>query len=187
MPTTWSASPEPVRSKADFVRRYAAGEFGNRSPTYQTWPELNSQGSSWRRYHLRCRIAGGPTHYNLDYFQAVKLWRACHNPGDWYCSEMAPHEFGTIQGEVHQTTNHLDLTYASAELPMREALAKGSRFAQGITATAILKSYMDGASWDWLNYLLGAYPGHVVEFSCFDCCWGTVPHHNTVIWEVRNY
>ena len=58
---------------------------------------------------------------------------------------------------------------------------------RGLSATQILQAKMNDLSWQWLNYLLEEYPDHVVEFSCFSKCWGTVPGYNTVFWEVRRY
>lgn len=195
---------KPVLTKRDFVRRYQAGEFGNASPTwntYQDWykyvnflmSDKEYEGPSWglKFYHLRNRIAGGPTWYNVS---GIELERAYYdllkqgvNEPNIYVSEMAPTHLTLFQGEVKRTTRHLDLYYSTYVAPMREALAKQSRQVYGILAVTLLKYYLDQPSYEWLNYLLDTYEDHVVEFSTYSQCWGTVPGMNSVFWEVRLY
>ena len=182
--------PKPVTSKADFVSRYQEGVFGNRAPTWDSLPDLlrcQSRGGS--QFHLRSRIVGGPTYYGLAWVDAVHEWRMQDNPNDWYCSAMAPHaEYGTAQGEVQRSVNHLDLTITTGKVPMREALLTDyTTFVQGLRADMLLRHFMDPPSYEWLQYLLDTYIDHVVEFSCFSRPWGTVPGMNTVVWEVRQY
>jgi len=182
--------PKPVLTKADFVRRYQAGEFGNRAPTWDT-PEsfCRSKTRLGATFHLRCRAAGGPTYYGLDWIDVMSLWRFQDSPKDWYCSAMAPHaEYGTAQGEVQRSVNWIDLTITTGRFPMREALLTDyTTLVQGLRAISLLRHFMDPPSYEWLEYLLDTYPGHVVEFSCFSRPWGTIPGMNTVFWEVRQY
>ena len=180
----------PVTTKRQFVRMYNAGLFGNRAPTWSTLAEF--QASDYKGLiHIRNRVAGAQTWYNIKSHNVTRKWVEIVNKGtpanDLYLSSMAPHHLGLVQGEVQQSTRHLDLTYCSAQLPMREALAKETKTANGVVASQILSHYMDPCSYDWLQVLLTRYPGHVIEFSIFDCFWGTVPRRNTVWWEVRAY
>ena len=186
---------KPVKTKADFVRRYSAGEFGNAS---KSWPSLDAMeqegvlefASKRSLYHVRNRIAGGPTWYNVPpeeladrWYKAVEL-----NGGSntLYVSEMAPHDRGVLQGEVRRTENYLELRYNTRKLPMRDGFAEEDLTSIGASAVVRLKEAMDGNSWDWLQYLLDYYPNHVVEFSTFGLPWGTLaPRFNTVFWEVR--
>jgi hypothetical protein len=73
------------------------------------------------------------------------------------------------------------------DLPMREALVVESKTTVGIQAKMLLDWALNSASREWLDYLLDTYKDHVIEFSAFDCCWGTVPRQNAVWWEVRKY
>lgn len=182
----------PVLTKKDMVRRYKAGEFGNASPTWNTLAQFEEyafpsfgeivKGS----FHLRSRIAGGATHYNMTPLEIAMTWRhGVDDKSQWYVSEMAPHEHGTIQGEVQQGPEGLMLFYASAKLPMRDALRAEGRQVYGIMALGLLKQYMCARSYDWMMILLERYPGHVVEFTSFSVEWGTLPGYNTVYWEVR--
>ena len=193
-----NANPPPVLNKADFVRRYRAGEFGNASQTWDTTDEFfdwgygyNSTRSRADRFHLRNRVAGGETHYNLTYATAIIKWLYQRDPSQWYVSMMAPHEHNLIQGEVEQADinlgrHGLDLTYTMAPGPMRDALKAQCKHAYGIIASQLLRAHMDDESWEWLNILLERYPGHVVEFSTFGVRWGTLML-NSVFWEVRQY
>lgn len=57
----------------------------------------------------------------------------------------------------------------------------------GLLARSLLRHYCDPASVDCIYELLDLYPDHAIEFSAFRVPVGTVPHRNTVIWEVRDY
>lgn len=181
---------KPVRTKKDFVERYINGEFGNASLSWPTYEEFVASGYSSGPIHFRNKIPGGPTHYNVDPLNTLILARELEFNGtlkNYYISAMAPHDKGLIQGEVSGGFADLYLYYNLQKLPMREAFAVERRFAAGIKARVILQRFMDGNSWEWLNQLLVNYPDHVVEFSTFEIEWGTVPHFNTVFWEVRRY
>lgn len=185
-------NPEPILSKRQFVREYKAGHFGNAAPTWNNLDEWLQDKTTHAKglFHIRNRVAGGPTWYNLQWRSVYDIWtnlveKTGLDYSSLYISAMAPHDRGTIQGEVMQSIDHLELTYTSAKRPMRDAFAEFTATTRGIDAVRVLKHYMCPNSWDWLNYLLDAYPGHVIEFSCFSVNWGTIPHENTVWWEVR--
>ena len=180
---TWS----PVLTKGDFVRRYVLGEFGNASPTYQNVVALNNQGSGFRKYHLRNRIAGGETYYDLDFFQAISKWSEVREPGQWYVSEMAPTEKTILQGEVMRIETGLYLLFSHVAKPMRDALRESSQSLRGLAAVMLLRGHLCANSLEWLGVLLDRYPDHVIEFSAYSANWGTLPHYNTVFWEVRKY
>lgn len=179
-------------SKRDFVRRYAAGEFGNASPTWATYDRWYSD-RGWRYgdlFHVRNRIAGGQTWYNVPRQELGNAWAcACGKTGahNLYISAMAPTERTVLQGEVQEGLWGLDLTYTRVRKPMRDALREDSHQVSGLRSRLLLRGAMDQRSYEWLEYLLDAYSGHVVEFSCYETCWGTVPGYNTVFWEVRLY
>jgi hypothetical protein len=185
----------PIDTKAKFVRLYKAGEFGNAAPTWYSLDSMEDGGVledsvPWQKFHIRNKAPGGPTWYNVSIEDLADTWYGCvglYGTEGLYISAMAPHwEHGTIQGEVRRSVEHLDLTLAATGLvPMRDALELGSNLVHGIEAVTTLRHYMDVNSYEWLQYLLDVYPDHVIEFSCFDRYWGTVPRRNTVFWEVR--
>lgn len=181
-----------VLTKTDFVKRYAAGEFGNASPTWnnlQEWIKQNGRRFG-HLFHVRNRIAGGKTWYNVPYYRLDEVWKVACNlyPSDLlYISAMAPTELTLIQGEVQEGLWGLDLYYTQVKKPMRDALKEWSRQVNGVTAQYLLQKYLCPNSYEWLSRLLETYPAHVVEFSSYSTEWGTIPGYNTVFWEVRLY
>ena len=185
------ASEGPVLTKKDFVRRYEMGEFGNKSPTWNTLQEFlkTKLQRTDKLVHIRNRVAGGPTWYDIT-ANCVELWtqrivdsgKAKLN--DLYFSLMAPTHLTLIQGEVQQSCQHLDLYYSMVKLPMRQSLIEGGKQVSGLRAKLILELYLDTPSLEWLNYLLQSYHAHVIEFSTYQRRWGT-HNWNTVFWEVR--
>jgi len=178
----------PIDSKKKFTGLYHQGVFGNASPTWGTYDEFISS-SYGGLVHVRNKVAGGQTFYNLLRFEDIS--KACRSLGKegYYISAMAPHTgHGTVQGEVCRSERHLDLTLTTGKLPMHEALLTDyTAILHGLHAESALQRWMDVNSYEWVQYLFDAYPDHVIEFSCFDRYWGTVPRRNTVIWEVRSY
>lgn len=187
----------PVNTKKDFVKRYAKGEFGNASPTWNDIEEWFQKINPDGLYHIRNRIAGGPTYYNVPRDKVFKVWNNLItstniDPSNLYISQMCPTEKTVIQGEVAYMnrelfTGSLDLTFTTIAKPMREAFKELTLHVNGLSAINLLKSYMCYRSYEWLQILLERYPDHVVEFSTFSTRWGTIPGYNTVFWEVRNY
>jgi hypothetical protein len=181
----------PVLTKKDFVRRYALGEFGNHSPTWDTFREwLGSNPLASSLYHIRNRIAGGKTWYNVPALRMGEVWRAASEEvgiANLYISAMAPTEKTVFQGEVQRGLWGLDVYYSTVAKPMREALAESSSSVSGLNADLLLRRYLNQKSYDWLMYLLDEFPSHVVEFSTYSVNWGTVEGHNTIFWETRLY
>lgn len=184
----------PVKTKTDMVRRYSLGEFGNASPTWDTFDQWYVEvfgSEKWiaRLYHIRNRVAGGPTWYNLGPWGLADKWKAITeegvDPSTLYISAMAP--LHLLNGELIRTHEGLYLFYSTVQKPMRDSLREGGREAKGVSVQFILKHYMNERSYDWTMLLLDRYPDHVIEFTVVDRCWGTVPGYNTLFWEVRSY
>lgn len=187
----------PILTKNQFVDAYLRGEFGNRAPTWNTIEEYKAS-NYVGPVHIRNRIRGGQTWYNVNWTDVEMTYREITErglikPDDCYFSAMAPTEKTLIQGEVcqratvHKEQCGLYLLYSMIRKPMREALAMGSNEATSFWASYLLRHHMDPSSWEWLNTLLERYPDHVIEFSTYGINWGTIPKRNTVIWEVRKY
>jgi len=185
----------PVNSKKDFVKRYKNGEFGNASPT---WNDLKSFLDEGRDkdltglYHLRNRVKGGPTWYNVSGGSVRDKWAEVHSlgqvtEGNLYVSEMCPTHKTQLVGEVTDTPDGLTLYASTLPRTMREALASSSFTVRGLPAVGYLRMYLNANSYEWMHELLDRYPGHVIEFTALSRCWGTLPGFNTVFWEVRNY
>jgi len=183
--------PKPVLTKRDFVRRYAKGEFGNASPTWNTIGEFTRADPRGELFHIRNRVADGPTWYNKTKLGVFATWAHLKLTGvptdSLYISAMAPTHKTLFQGEVRQSEKYLDLRYSTVVATMREALAKQQYHTNGIMAVWALKYYLCPNSYEWMHYLLDSYPSHVIEFSTYSVNWGTLPNYNTVFWEVRKY
>ncbi len=181
----------PVLTKKDFVKRYALGEFGNCAPTwndFESWARDNLNTSEVTPFHIRNRITGGKTWYDVQKSEMVGRWlTACSVVGkeNLYISAMCPTEKTVLQGEVMQGVNGLYLYYSQIAKPMRAALSEEAHEATGLKAKFLLEQYLDWNSLDWLYGLLDRYPEHVIEFTTLSVKWGTVPGYNTLFWEVR--
>lgn len=179
-----------VRSKWDFVKRYKAGEFGNASPTWNSAAECLK--SNYRGLvHIRNTQIGGATFYNVkveDLEAKMKEVTALgYNAIDLYISAMAPSERTTMQGEIMRGATGPRLYYNKQPVPMRTGFETERLYAGGVTSTELMRHYMNPKSYDWLQVLFDRYPGHVIEFSCYEVEWGTLPGYNTCFWEVRSY
>ena len=174
----WNYSmPAAVLTKRDFVRRFIAGEFGNRTPVWTSVPTDFDGELCFRGYE-----PGFRTVYNAP--------RTMPQPPGCYVSAMMPRDIeakGLIQGEVMQSTRGLSLYCSSLRLPMKDALNIGGAQVYGLTASLLLRRNLCWNSYTWLQELLSLYPDHVVEFSAYAVNYGMLPNHNTLFWEVRNY
>ena len=185
----------PVRTKPDFVRRYAQGEFGNASPTWRDIEDFKMEvvlkrTDASKRYSLRSSVAGDKTQYNLNDWECLKEWRVLENLGlkGWYASEMSPHQHNRLQGELLRTPSGLQLHYSmQVDLPMKDALRKDGKTVYGTVANILLQQKLTVSDFEWVMFLLDTYEDHVVEFTAFNVAWGTVLNSKCVIWEVRLY
>jgi len=181
----------PVLTKRDFVNRYDQGEFGNCSPTWNTYKLWLADADNYpveQLYHVRNRVAGGKTYYDATQHGVTQIYDKfihCNDEEQWYISAMCPTEKTLFQGEVMQTEKGLQLFYTCVPKPMREALKMQSEQVSGIMASQLLRYYLNPKSYDWLQELLDRYPFHVIELTALSTCWGTLPGYNTLFWEVR--
>lgn len=181
----------PVKTKRDMVRRYSnpeGSEFGNASPTWDSFKEWEASNPMGELYHIRNRVAGAQTWYNIRREQVRGYWHMLVDvwkleASQLYISEMAPKHL--LNGELMRTHEGLYLFYSTVQKPMRDSLKEGGREAKGLTAKFILQHYMNQRSYDWTMMLLDRYKDHVIEFTVVDRCWGTVPGYNTLFWEIR--
>ena len=122
-------------------------------------------------------------------------------PNDFYLDESAPDHRVTLQAEVMNSPRFIDMRYAlHTGVGMRDAYAMPSSFpwcprkpvnglmhhSWAAPAVAILRHYLDAASWDNLETILQEYRDSVVELSAYDCPVGVLGW-NTLTWEVRSY
>lgn len=178
---------KPVLTKADFYRRFYAGEFGNHGPM---WLDIES----WERdgeqspVMIRTRISSGINYTRVPREEVRGLFKSAlhHMPT---INLQCPEHEKTLTGEVYLSHRGLEFTGSdrvdtdqrrSTKLPDTIRL-------HGLQAVIVIRNRMCGSSWEWLNHLLREYPDHIVEFTTFRLNWGVIPGMNTIFWEVRRY
>lgn len=179
----------PVKTKADFYRRFHAGEFGNHGPMWQSLDEYMASGYRGP-IAIRTKKRGGRCDYWLSRKDVPRIAREFEREGwgDINFSAMSPHKYNTLQGEIHDGPRGVEGMLSEVKgLPMRPAMADHSFASFGLECRVLLRSSMTIDDYEHLIGLLDRYPGHVVEFAAFSVPWGVIPGMRTVIWEVRHY
>lgn len=69
----------------------------------------------------------------------------------------------------------------------RKLMPTQGRGYEGLQARMLLQKHLNPNALDDLEILLARYPGHVIEFSCVDRCFGCHDLRNMIVWEVRKY
>ena len=178
---------QELTNKADQVRLWQLGAFGNKLRTWSTpscVPDIRQRCVSRSRdLALRAKRPGGIFRPHLTWDEVDRLWTA-----DFYVCEMAPHENEIVQGEIFRDVGGLHFYYTFVKEPMRVAMRdhpdKWLR-ATGYAVDLFLQHLMSPESWIELNDCLDLDPDVVVEFTVFDCFVGDRPGRNAIIWECR--
>lgn len=170
------------------------GDFGNTLPRFFSLAEWYGS-DEYRRFRL-----WGVQHTSLPDFPGTRLDVARRDVeavlsaggfgADFVISPMV-HQVGRVQWEGDV-----------CEIPGRGLVCSGGvapapgswrthmrrpRLWEGSAARLLLAAVLNPNSRDDLQTLIDGYPGHVVELSALDCCFGTCPGRNAIIWEVRDY
>lgn len=181
----------PVLNKQDFYRRSRLGEFGNTCPEWfsvDDWAagvrEKNWHSKQWGIRHTR--IAGfAGTRLNVPTADVADHVRNVFQNGDYQISPMV-NGFANVVFEGDVTDRYISGNFNPPGGSWRKHMLK-PRLIEGSAAKAVLRTYLNENSQDDLAILLEQYPDHVIELTILDACFGTVPHRNAVIWEVRRY
>lgn len=178
----------PVLTKADMYKRIATGEFGNVIPKwydYDAWYEDHGRSDRiWGVQHTK--IAGFPgTRLNVHSDDVHVILRDNFD-GKNYCISTMVHQHGNSLWEGDVTREYISGTFKPAGGSWRKHML-APRLIQGCASRLVLRQLLNENSYDDLEILLEQYPDHVVELTALDCCYGTVPHRNAIIWEVRRY
>ena len=184
--------PAPVLSKRDMYARFMRGEFGNTYPHYATVADAIAgvggyHAATQRAWNLRDMIPGGRFFRDVPYRDMVELVPTYRDGCMIIPTVFDIEEYRTLNGECTILDSGLYVYSSTAPGYMRESLAAGGVGHTGSAAKAVLDVYLNENSRDDMRELLTRYPDHVIEFTCYSKCFGTLPHRNTVIWEVRKY
>lgn len=175
--------------------RLCAGEFGNTVPRYSRIIDWRDS-PDYSRY-----ILWGVQHATKAAFPGTRLdvprqdvaaRVATGGFGTDYVISPMVHQVGRVlwEGDVCQRHDGAGLlcsgTVSPAPGSWRRHMLAPRRW-EGSAAPALLRSVLNENSYDDLMILLETYPEHVVELTALDVCFGTCPHRNGVVWEVRSY
>jgi hypothetical protein len=181
--------------------RIVAGEFGNTLPRwigpdqFRPWVDAARPANApvlWGVQHTT--IAGFPgTKLNVPTAQVLDT--ITHGGfGDDFCiSPMITSLPGLAtrwEGDVtrHHETGAIYCSGNTRPAPGSwRTHMKAPRLWEGSAALLLLRTVLNENSFDDLMTLLDDYPGHVVELSATDKCYGTHPGRSAIIWEVRAY
>lgn len=168
-----------------------ANKLGNRIRTFDTEQDLWESGYKGN-VTVRYKEAGSPfCQYNVPWGR-VSDWLARFvtigaKRELFTFNESAPDQYMLTQGEFMHGTDGYCLYTSEEPLPMRKALANSGRQYYRLQALGRLKAFCNPTSYDMILDLLDQYPDHVIEFSAYSRNVGLMPHHNTLIWEIRLY
>ncbi len=187
-----SCWPPAPTSKQDFYPRWRRGDFGNRIRMFDTYQDLVE--SKYRgNVVIRYKEASSPyCRYGVPYEQVESVIQGFVAKGAvpalFTFNEPAPDNDLLIQGEFyHDDEKGYALFCSTEQTQMRRALKNSGRQFLGLQALGRMQYYLNDNSYQMMTDLLDTYPGAVIEFSVYGHTLGTVPGHNTIIWEVRNY
>ncbi len=175
-----------VGDKDTMYRMLAAGEFGNTIPQYFDYQEwIDNADLRLELWGVRSMVPGGPCRL---YCPTNEVQETCRTIGDRYnISPMIDNRYSiTLWAEVWESPSGL-VAYG-IEYPRgswRKLMPTEGEQWEGITARAMLRKHLNANSLEDLRELLDKYPSHVVELSVAEECFGTVPHRNHIVWEVR--
>lgn len=182
-----------VNNKRAMYEMLQAGAFGNTTPMWFNLAEWQRGARSYGRdalWGIRTADTSGHdkrTKLDVPTLDVAPLFRQWFPNGGGQLSPMVDH-MTTARMHIHEGP---ELTVWVVEgwthVKWRDAFKLFGCHVEGTRARAVLEQYLNPNSLDDLKELLGTYPGHVVELTTLDRCYGTEPHRNTVIWEVRNY
>lgn len=184
-------------------RRIVAGEFGNTLPRYLG--DRDYPAWCWDRAQPGAPALWGVRHTTIAGFEGTKLNVPSDGPGgvfevlldggfgDNYCiSPMITSLPGLgVRWEGDISRDEVGRLYCSGNARPAPGSwrthMKNPKLTQGASALALLRAVLNENSFDDLMILLDDYPGHVVELSACDKCYGTHLDRNAIIWEVRDY
>lgn len=182
----------PVLTKKDNYILWQGGFFGNKLRSWRSVDEWRASKFSGM-VSIRTLVAGGgPCFYDVDDDKVEGIIAGLGLPSDQVMiNESAPNDAVLLQGE-YRNDACIDGSYdvflhSWIQLKMRDALRKSSSTVTGLQARLLVQGLMTPSSFaDW-QVLIDRYPGHVLEVSIYNRCFGDTPQRNALVWEVRRF
>jgi hypothetical protein len=177
-----------ITNKQQMYALLRSGFLGNTTPSYYNLEEWRPNRHQSQLWGLRSMIPNDPAGV-LDLPTAsVEAWVTANLKAGFSISPMVD-QWLTFRGEVLDGPGGLTLCglFGLRDIKWRTAFARHLMTWEGVLATSILQQVMNENSYSDLWDLIERYPNHVIEFTCLDRCYGTIPHRNAIVWEVRDY
>ena len=177
-----------IASKADMYARLNAGLFGNTVPAFMGLASWYGREPKWESPLWGVRsMKSGDKRARLDIptAEVAGYCRSAFGSDPFNVSPMVD-QWLVWRGEVYDSPAGLVTigTFGRKDLKWRQAMAAAQERC-GVAARALLREVLNGNSFDDLMELVDHYPGHVVELTALERCYGTCPGRNAVVWEVR--
>lgn len=189
---------ESVTSKAQMYRMLSAGEFGNTIRQYfdlDVW-QSSDEADRIATWGVRTLTPGGPCRLNCPNFEVPKTALEFMDAGHKVNISMMVDRVATVTAWLEVWDAPTGLVVEGIEHPdtaggwtWRNSMPdpKRRRAWAGTAARMVLARHLNANSLADLWALLERFPDHVVEMSSLDRCIGTVPHRNSICWEVRGF
>lgn len=189
---------DAVRTKAEMYRRLAAGAFGNTVLQYfdvAAWA-ASPDAVRYATWGVRTLTPGGPCRLNCPRAEVAATAGGFAAAGHRVNVSLMIDAVCTVTAWLEAFDSAAGLVVEGVEAPdtaggwtWRNSMPDPARRRrwEGAAARCVLRRHLNPNSLDDLAAVLDHFPGHVVEMSATDRCFGTVPHRNTVVWEVRGY
>lgn len=168
--------------------KLSQGLLGNANPmcsSLDQWDEFKNK-YDCAKYGIRAFRAGDKrTRLNVPK-EEVEEYLLSNFGSEPVCISPMVDEHVQLRANVMKNPElYAQVVIGQGHVPWREAFNLYSRVYEGSAARVIINNYLNDNDKSDLEELLEKYPGHVVEFSVLDKCWGISEHRSSVIWEVR--
>lgn len=177
-----------IKNKIEMYKLYEQGEFGNKFPCWNSFEEYYYSGYL-NNVSLRHKTLGisGFFVYDIPREEVLSnIKRLNIKPHEIHITGQDKGLVKIFQGEIMYHEGKVTLYWTQVDKDMRQALLLGGKHSEGLTATMILRHYLDQPSIENMRRLMRKYPSHVIEFSTFTKSVGEL-RWNSVFWEVRKY
>lgn len=177
-----------VSSKKEMYSMLSAGRFGNTNPAFHDladWVD-SPERDKYPLWGIRSMFAGDPRSILDVPTEDVESLIARDFRGGFNLSPMVD-RWLTLRADVYDAPGGLVVfgVEGHGDVKWRQAFNLYGREWTGLAARGVLRSHMWPADYDDLGELMDDFPEHVVEVTCCTRAVGTVPHRNTIVWEVR--
>jgi hypothetical protein len=181
---------QPVRHKAQMYALLRSGAFGNTNPSWDDLAVWKAEAPrSAPLWGVRSMTVGDHrAQLDVPTDEVAGLVRKLFPHGGYNISPMVD-QWLTLRCDVWESPEGFRVygVEGRRDIKWREALGQHGREWTGLAARMLLRHHLNANSLADLEAVLELWPGHIVELTAMECCWGTVPGRNAVVWECRLY